>query len=136
LWSTDVTTEDDLQAMLDAHPDDHLTRLVLADFLDERGDPRGSGYRALGVLPSRPEKYEDNQWGYDLAGYFHDSGDDLPKDWFLSMKEPPRYRLTHWSSLIRTGPSRRVIEDAAALAFSRLPADRQHELLNPQPTGK
>src|SRR4051812_46727360 len=42
-----VTTEEDFHALLEAHPDDHSTRLILADFLDDRGDPRGPGYRAL-----------------------------------------------------------------------------------------
>ena len=43
-----MTTEDDFQAALDANPNDWQTRLVFADWLDERGDVRASGYRALG----------------------------------------------------------------------------------------
>lgn len=43
-----MTTEDDFQRMLDENPGDHTTRLVFADWLDERGDPRAAGYRALG----------------------------------------------------------------------------------------
>ena len=35
-----MTTEDDFQQALDANPDDHHTRLVFADWLQERGDPR------------------------------------------------------------------------------------------------
>src|SRR5688500_4926683 len=58
-----MTTEDDFHAMLAPHPDDHATRLILADFLDERGDPRGPGYRALALLrrlpvePGRPSQF-------------------------------------------------------------------------------
>ncbi|MBN9120212.1 MAG: TIGR02996 domain-containing protein [Planctomycetes bacterium] len=34
-----MTSEDDFQAALDPDPDDHNTRLVLADRLQERDDP-------------------------------------------------------------------------------------------------
>jgi uncharacterized protein (TIGR02996 family) len=44
-----VTTEDDFQKALDKRPDDWQTRLVFADFLEERGDPRAAGYRILGL---------------------------------------------------------------------------------------
>ena len=43
-----VTTGDDFQRRLDEHPDDFQTRPVFADWLEERGDPRAEGYRALG----------------------------------------------------------------------------------------
>ena len=45
-----MTTEDDFHRALDANPDDWQTRLVFADWLDDRGDPRAEGYRALGHL--------------------------------------------------------------------------------------
>src|SRR5204863_136709 len=45
---TRVTTEDDFQNALDADPADWQTRLVFADWLQERGDVRAEGYRALG----------------------------------------------------------------------------------------
>ena len=45
---TAVTTEDDFQRALDKNPDDWQTRLVFADWLEERDDPRAEGYRALG----------------------------------------------------------------------------------------
>ena len=44
-----MTSEDDFQAALDTSPDDWQTRLVFADWLQERGDPRAEGYRALAV---------------------------------------------------------------------------------------
>src|SRR5262245_54586051 len=48
-----MTTEDDFQRTLDATPEDWQTRMVFADWLDERGDPRAAGYRALGKLTRR-----------------------------------------------------------------------------------
>jgi uncharacterized protein (TIGR02996 family) len=52
-----MTTEDDFQNWLDEHPDDHHTRLVFADWLQERGDPRAEGYRALGRLRRWPHRW-------------------------------------------------------------------------------
>ena len=52
-----MTTEDDFQAALDADPENWQTRLVFADWLQERGDPRAEGYRALGVLRRRPFRW-------------------------------------------------------------------------------
>ncbi|QEL17433.1 TIGR02996 domain-containing protein [Limnoglobus roseus] len=45
-----MTDEDAFQTALDANPADHSTRLSFAQFLDERSDPRGPGYRAMGRL--------------------------------------------------------------------------------------
>lgn len=47
-----MTTEDDFQAA--THPDDWQTRLVFADWLEECGDPRAVGYRALGFRRLHP----------------------------------------------------------------------------------
>jgi uncharacterized protein (TIGR02996 family) len=41
-----VTSEDDLPPALGADPDDRQTRLVFADWLEDRGDERGPGYRS------------------------------------------------------------------------------------------
>lgn len=49
-----MTEEDAFQSALDSNPDDATTRLVFADWLDERGDPRASGYRALGRYGRSP----------------------------------------------------------------------------------
>ena len=64
-----MTTEDDFQAALDTNPGDWQTRLVFADWLQERDDPRAEGYRALGLLrraPARGRPYESRTyevWG-------------------------------------------------------------------------
>jgi uncharacterized protein (TIGR02996 family) len=41
-----VTDENDFQRWLDANPQDHNTRLVFADWLDERGDSRAEDLAA------------------------------------------------------------------------------------------
>ncbi len=67
-----MTTEDDFQAALDANPDDWQTRLVFADWLDERGDARAEGYRALGANRLRP--LQDLRPRVTSNWYFHTGG--------------------------------------------------------------
>jgi uncharacterized protein (TIGR02996 family) len=125
-----MTTEDDFQRALDASPDDWQTRLVFADFLEERGDPRAEGYRALGVNRRRPwpeflTRFTFNS-GHPYAGAC-DAGSPgtLPNDWYRTA-DPDWTRSG-------VGPfhkvERREAEDAAALAFAKLPAERRAELL-------
>jgi uncharacterized protein (TIGR02996 family) len=126
-----VTTEDDFHAALDAHPDDWQTRLVFADWLEEHGDARADGYRALAALRRVPHLYESGgNWGFDseLTYSLHD-GDELPDDWFQLMQRPTPHGSV-WAPTVRTGLSRRAMEDAAARAFALLPAPRRKALLD------
>ena len=115
------------QAALDENPADHTTRLVFADWLQERGDPRAEGYRALATLRKVPGIWAE--FGYD--GYwfwlYGENIETLPADWWNRFRE--KYSLV---SALR--PSRRECEDWAARAFSELPATRRAELLNSTPT--
>ena len=124
-----MTTEEDFHAALDANPDDWQTRLVFADWLDERGDPRGEGYRALGVLQLRPASAAycwANARNRDSSP--HHGFNLLPQDW---------YTLTT-PNLETAGvycffDSRHEAEDAAARAFANLPSNRRAELLSAFP---
>jgi uncharacterized protein (TIGR02996 family) len=132
-----MTTEDDFQAMLDANPEDHTTRLIFADRLDERGDPRGPGYRALGERRISPchlgsaifDAAEREELGAPAAqGFWWCDADEpkfaphhLPFAWFMAVHGGLRSANNY--------PTRREAEDAAALAFAQLPADRRAELL-------
>jgi uncharacterized protein (TIGR02996 family) len=144
-----MTTEDDFHAALDTNPDDWQTRLVFADWLQERGDPRADGYRALGLLRLRPyvarEHYPDydgdGQFGWcigtneDYADREEFRGRLLPKDWFRLVSS--RNRNTREACSTRYWVyfrSRRVCEDLAALAFAKLPEDSRAELLAGAPT--
>jgi uncharacterized protein (TIGR02996 family) len=130
-----VTTEDDFNAALDANPDDHQTRLVFADWLQERGDERAEGYRALGMRRLSTRKALRARW-YDAAKYGEASGENLPSDWYAALithlgsdRDTVRLGCLHrgrcWSEFL----TRREAEDAAALAFEQLPAERRAELL-------
>lgn len=122
-----MTTEDDFQRALDLHPDDHHTRLVFADWLDERGDVRAAGYRALGVLCKYPATPSggDGRWKWHRAnhGMPHLYPWWLPNEWCDAFYADWSVYGYVWHD------SRRQAEDAAALAFAKLPADRRQELL-------
>lgn len=126
--ATEVTTEDDFQAKLDADPSDWQTRLVFADWLDEHDDPRAEGYRALGVTRRYPA----------IAGV----GCLFARTGFVRLARAQHCELSaHWFGRLPTGEAgssrrewqkwftRRAAEDAAALAFAKLPAERRAELL-------
>jgi uncharacterized protein (TIGR02996 family) len=120
-----MTEEEDFRRQLDLRPDDHHTRLVYADWLDDRGDPRGPGYRALGVLAKVPRLTVGGEWAYanwDVP----DRHDALPPDWFKGL----RRGLYNSDGRVRSYVRRYNAEDDAALAFARLPAERQRELLS------
>lgn len=124
-----MSTEDDFQRLLDANPDDHHTRLVFADWLDDRGDPRAAGYRALGVADRGPRRSASGWYWYARWPRVPDirRGDGhstLVGDW--------------WDAAVgkqKAFASRREAENAAALAFATLPAARRAELLDPEPVG-
>lgn len=51
-----MTDEAAFQAALDEQPNNSGIRLVFADWLEEQGDPRATGYRWMGDNQRRPEK--------------------------------------------------------------------------------
>jgi uncharacterized protein (TIGR02996 family) len=137
-----VTTEDDFNAALDADPEDWQTRLVYADWLQERGDERAEGYRALGMarhFPGRSEFSQPHRWGFtnpanDVAGKHGWGSHVLPREWWEVMDpgEVSREDNPWWN----WHPSRREAEDAAALAFAGLPPERRAELLAAAPPAR
>lgn len=120
-----MTTEDDFQAALDLHPDDWQTRLVFADWLEERGDPRAEGYRALGHEQAYP--IFDVRDGATVWFRKSSHGGAWPNhcyledDWMDRMAEVFHHWINYWT--------RREAEDAAARAFAKLPESRRAELL-------
>jgi uncharacterized protein (TIGR02996 family) len=136
-----VTTEDDFHRALDANPNDHQTRLVFADWLQDRDDPRADGYRALGVVRVCPyAEGTGGLWrGYGRTDITNNpvaapggyaAGALLPPDWFALVRDGNKYPnwKPDWWAYWHT---RREAEDAAALAFTELPAPRRAQLLAP-----
>lgn len=128
-----MTTEDDFQAALDANPDDWQTRLVFADWLRERDDPRADGVRAVVALGKRPfgepphgpprsvEWYDEGREG--STGI--DPASDLPSDWFVLLNG----FLIGSTRQQRTYRNPADAEQAAIRAFAKLPGARRAELL-------
>lgn len=140
-----MTHEDDLQAAIDADPKNFHGRGVLADYLDEIGDPRAAGYRALWVLRLAPQHRRDDtrwdgfaylplapHWLWAMSETGRCQGNVLKAPWYrlLSTEERPhpfRPGQTYWAA--PPYPSRRAAEDDAARAFGLLPAFWQRSIL-------
>lgn len=136
-----MVSEDDFQRILDDNPADRETRLVFADWLQDRDDPRAAGYRAIALQQRRPLQgrhlNSDAWWWHASAearvAEFHNH---VPQDWFDLL--PAGEGNAHFWPVFRSNgglKTRRECEDALALAFAKLPAARQAELLTPNPGG-
>jgi len=104
-----MSEEESFNFLLDTNIDDWTTRLVYADWLEEHGDCRAEGYRALGINQYTPSKQEE-YWGYAFwCHYNKGSSGYIPPDWWAIY-----YRKRKKMS------NRREAEDAAALAYYEL----------------
>lgn len=115
-----MTTEDDFQRALDANPEDWQIRLVFADWLQDQGDPRAEGYRALGSLRRAPTWSASSTaagWYYARSTGYAVLPHMLPPWWVWTV------------AMQGVAASRAAAEDAAALAFARLTSERRDELL-------
>jgi uncharacterized protein (TIGR02996 family) len=126
-----MTTEDDFQAMLDANPNDHDTRRIFADWLEERGDTRAEGYRALGAKRKHPVGNGGEKWPYEWWREDEPSNysEDLPDDWLAAIQGAGRDYKPAGALESKDFATRSAAEDSAALAFAALPAARRAELL-------
>lgn len=135
-----MTDEADFVRALDARPNDHSTRLVFADWLQERDDPRAEAYRVLGRLRRIPacwrayEKRTYPLWGWRSGWCDSDVAAEevLPGDWYALI-----VRSEHDAALAAERHTRREAEEDAVLAFAKLPAERRAEMLAAPPlTGR
>lgn len=127
------------QRQLDDQPDDHTCRLVFADWLDEHGDERAEGYRALGrnrLVPRYAANERFRDFGHWICGFTTTGrpyGCVLKESWHSLLEKvwvdaPEGWHLS-WGGMRTQYPTRRIAEDLAAVAFTRLPAARRAELL-------
>jgi uncharacterized protein (TIGR02996 family) len=139
-----VTIEDDFQNALDANPRDWHTRLVFADWLQDRGDSRAAGFRAIALNKRYPLSARAAGLGTDGCWWHRgplDAGtshNNVPDDWF-ALLPPAAGNGSFWPVYSRDKSlfSRRECESALALAFVELPPARQDELLSaPVPFGE
>lgn len=139
-----MTAEDAFQAVLDANPQDWQARLVFADWLDERGDPRADGYRMLGyarMAPAGPgnESQEGQQrwwWLETVTGRSHSC--NVKSYWYCHLttkwcEAPPGFHQS-WAGERVVYDSRREAEDDAAVAWSKVdPKKRERDLRDVMP---
>jgi uncharacterized protein (TIGR02996 family) len=146
-----MVTEDDFQSALDRSRTDCQTLLVFADWLQDRGDPRADGYRALGLWRRRPVAYTRNgylartytrqtrwSWWTPLAGIGTFGGclvdGDLWTCWFQRLRAGPVVKPVSGlhSMYDKTYPARRTADEYAVDAFARLsPFERRWILAGP-----
>lgn len=126
-----MDSEEAFQAALDANPADHTTRLVFADWLDERGDIRAAGYRWLGRCEKYAEYFEDrDDWFWialDDCYHRHVIPLDLHLHYCREFTER-RGDILEWRGDILERETRRGSDDHLAYAFANLPPERQAEL--------
>lgn len=126
-----MTTEDDFQNALAAAPRDWQTLLVFADWLQENGDTRAEGYRAMGMRRAAPSFFDTaDVWVWlnsHHATYYAKNAEmraaTLPDDWYDFL---PRAKS------MTCAEERRKLNSAlndAARAFAKLPSERRVELL-------
>ncbi len=138
-----MTTEQDFQDALDRNPDDWQTRMVFADFLQDRDDPRAEGYRAMGLNRLSPRYAKNDRlrdfgywvWSSTVTGRPH--GCVLKESWHLKLEKvwvdpPPGWHIS-WAGWRAHYPSRREADDAAAIGFAQLNSARRDELLSISP---
>jgi uncharacterized protein (TIGR02996 family) len=126
-----MTSEDDFQRALDRRPDDWQARLVFADWLEERGDDRAEGYRALGIQQLAPA-HASHERGVILWWWTSIQTTDgrIPADWFELIEGiNPHNEKFKPRAMAGAVSTRRQVEDAAARAFAKLPPERRAELL-------
>lgn len=130
-----MTTEDDFQAVLDANPDDWQTRLVFADWLQERDDPRSEGYRALGANQCIPDLTAEGDWMWSMYGSLYCLPHHDYSCWWDQFARRFVPRESGYGVVLNCYRwcARREAEDDAALAFAKLPPERRAELLAAQP---
>jgi uncharacterized protein (TIGR02996 family) len=142
-----VTTEEDFQTALDANPHDWHTRLVFADWLQDRDDPRAEAVRALGRLCAHPVRIEmmlsegesADKWKFIWGTDENDGARArelyaeclLPAAWYQCLaKVNPDEDARWW----RYYDTRRAAEDAAVEGYARFRASATLES-EPAPTG-
>ncbi len=126
-----MDNEEAFQRALDEKPDDHFLRMVFADYLDEIGDPRGPGYRALGETMTWPTEVHDGdgKWWYS-HGVRKGRHWGLGKVWFekIQHKHKTEEFLPYYANPY-VKMSRREVDDEVTIAFSRLTPKQQREVI-------
>lgn len=134
--------EESFQKRIEENPDDDTTRLVFADWLQERDDPRAEGYRVMVFRKMCADWDEDmypgansvngppgcwQWWRYEARGDDIPPGSRVPAKWLRQLRGGFPFGKKPSSVDYLT---RREADDALAEAFSRLTEAERDEILN------
>lgn len=119
-------TESDFQDALDLDINNWQLRLVFADWLQEQGDRRAAGYRALGRLRLYPLNESRRHSFLNDRASDHHKQHILPTEWRKALLWHSNAPLC---GMVMDWPTRKKAEDDVALAFLLLPPERQQELM-------
>lgn len=136
-----MNDEEAFNAALDANPGDWLTRIVFADWLDDRSDPRADGYRVLGWLRLVPELFPTPKdiatrgfkgpgrwnWGGNITGAPY--GNSLTDQWLGAACRAVGRKPVGTTFRGVSFDTRREAEDAAALGFQGLTVAQRARLV-------
>src|SRR5688572_23204038 len=97
-----LSTDDEafIRAIVDA-PGDDAPRLVYADWLDERGDPRGAHLRAERDVLGFPH---DSRRSKDGRGHLQQMAVALDPVWVARVSRPPAGVCCDHLQFVRSGP--------------------------------
>ncbi len=146
--------ESALQDALDANPHEQTLRIALADHLEDIGDPRADGYRAMasiGFAAMTSGVGWNGEWEYEIG---HRQNEHRKPDRLHELTKPVEFELKTRLSLVwmRAIPSklplemssrawwrylpgpRRSAEDIVALAFLKLTDEQKADAVNFDPT--
>jgi uncharacterized protein (TIGR02996 family) len=102
--TTSMSDEDGFWAAIAANPDDDLPKLVFADWLDERGDPRGQCLRWVVARGKRPGYVglQPVRWVNTLVLNFPHHSDTVNPSLFgrLSGHKPSGYAYCYYPHVV------------------------------------
>lgn len=141
-----MSDEDAFQAKIDENPEDGLPRLVFADWLEERGDPRAEGYRAMVAIGWVPYFLSDpnedglrDEWScgnYPSPADRNGDKSTLPQSWWAEVQAmhvesaPYQIMYTYGRDQFASWASRAEMENIVATAFVDLPPPEKSKILN------
>jgi len=132
-WLCEYGTEADWNALLDRYHADQDLRRRFGLWLFDNGRAEGEGYLALSACRRSPMCYlplSDSAcpyWSREAVHY--NSGCKLPVDWYTLIELEGKHTVFCPLWRIRQDATRSEVEQAAAIAFLKLPPLRRAELL-------
>lgn len=136
----EFNTEDDFRDRLDEDPGNWQLRSIFGDWLQERGDPRGPGFTAMGALHLVPDFTAHIPAYHDGSAVVEDriggARTSRVRDAPLESALPLPWYIACWGETEDDvglcwiiNRNLRALDDNVALAFQKLPGELQQKYL-------